>query len=317
MELEGKARNIVRRRKDNIMMNDKQRVQVYNILLTPIEFFSEKYKESNVYPDYIIEETNIFIDKNVIKSTQSYYPYYPDLSKKRYPFSPDCDMSDFSCGFYEIIYKDILIGQNIVDEDGNFTNKIFAGDTMNTGIISKHGRKSKLSTHKRHCLANFWILPMWIGRDWGKNPHPEHSKTRNNCNDYIELYLEYVKDNWDVLQKNENVGEYFLKFKNFNDFMDKHYISDNVKSEKIQEQIDFIKDRAKAISESKHTEELWEYFFENGLFGYKETYLEPDEYPLNKEIHPYAYECPKCNRTIANDENYSIPDMCDECSKKN
>lgn len=49
---------------------------------------------------------------------------------------------------------------------------------------------------------------------------------------------------------------------------------------------------------------------------YKETYLEPDEYPLDKEIHPYAYECPKCNRIIANDENYSVPDMCNECNNQ-
>ena len=131
----------------------------------------------------------------MIKTTQTYWPQYIDKDTAkpfRYPFRPDCDMSDFACGFYEIIYKDILIGQNIVVEDGNFTNKIFAGDTMNTGIISKYGRKTKLSTHKRHCLANFWILPMWLGRDWCNNPHREHSKTRDNCNDYIKLYLEYV-----------------------------------------------------------------------------------------------------------------------------
>ena len=136
MELEGKARNIVRRRKDNIMMNDKQRAQVYNILLTPIKFFSEKYKESNEYPDYKIEETNIFIDKNVIKSTQSYYPYYPDSSKKRYPFSPDCDMSDFACGFYQIIYKDILNKDilnyyKLVDDDFQKT-LVFAKSSNNS-----------------------------------------------------------------------------------------------------------------------------------------------------------------------------------------
>lgn len=26
----------------------------------------------------------------------------------RYPFASDCDMSDFACGFYEILYKEIL-----------------------------------------------------------------------------------------------------------------------------------------------------------------------------------------------------------------
>lgn len=275
--------------------------------MTPIR--STRYSES---------KPNIKKVGSVIETTQTYWPQYIDKDTAkpfRYEFRPDCDISDFACGFYEILYKDILIGRNIVDEDGNFTNKIFAGDTMNTGIISKYGRKTKLSTHQRHCLANFWILPMWIGRDCTKNPHPEHSKTRKDRNDYMASYLKYVEGNWSLLLNDKNVGGYFNKFKNSTDFRDKHFIPNNVESEEIQKQLDFIKERAKAISESKYVvEELWEYFLKNGLLGYKETYLELDEYPLNKEVHPYSYECPKCNRIIANDENYSIPPVCDECA---
>ena len=124
------------------------------------------------------------------------------------------------------------------------------------------------------------------------------------------------------------MGYFTREFKQFadmnflmNSYIDKEYRiseysgkSDDTKA--IIETINnFIEKRARAISESKYAEELWEYFFEKGLLGYKETYLEPDEYPLNKEIHPHAYECPRCNRIIANDENYSIPPVCDECSK--
>lgn len=324
MELEGKARNIVRRRKDNIMMNDKQRAQVYNILLTPIEFFSEKYKESNEYPDYIIEETNIFIDKNVIKSTQSYYPYYPDLSKKRYPFSPDCDMSDFACGFYEILYKDILNDNKLVDDNGNFVDKNFAGDTMNS--VSK----LPILKDSYHCLANFWLIPMHIGRTSKSTPieKMKWSKMSNyyDIQDFMDRFLLLLKHNFGTYK--DMYKQYFKNIKAFEQFADIHFLKGSHTDEKydIREYshildktttdtiYDFMKKRAKAISESKHAEELWEYFFENGLLGYKETYLELDEYPLNKEVHPYSYECPKCNRIIANDENYSIPPVCDECA---
>ena len=284
------------------MMNDKKRAQVYNVLLTPIE--CTEYSERN---------PKMKLDNSTIKSTQTYYPYKQYNGEKK-DIQLDPDMSDFAIGFYEIIYKDIL-DKSILHENDGFANKEFAGDTMNTGIISKDGRKTKLATDKRHCLANFWILPMWIGRDWTKNPHPEHSKTRKDRNDYMASYLKYVEGNWSLLLNDKNVGGYFNKFKNSTDFRDKHFIPNNVESEEIQKQLDFIKERAKAISESKHVvEELWEYFFKNGLLGYKETYLELDEYPLNKEVHPYSYECPKCNRIIANDENYSIPPVCDECA---
>ncbi len=284
-------------------MNDKKSQDVYNILITPIQ--TTRYSKNKV---------SINKAGSVIETTQTYYPY-KEWNGQEVDIRIDSDMSDFAVGFYEILYEE-LINTNILDKNDRIIDKVFAGDTMNTGIISKHRRKTKLPEHQRHCLANFWILPMWIGRDWDKNPHPEHSKTRNNCNDYIKLYLKYVKDNWDVLQKDKNVGKYFLKFKNFDDFMDKHFIPNNVESETEQDQINFIKDRAKAISESKYAKELWNYFSENELLGYKETFLEPDEYPLNKEKHPYAYECSRCNRIIANDENYSIPPVCAECSRR-
>ena len=46
---------------------------------------------------------------------------------------------------------------------------------------------------------------------------------------------------------------------------------------------------------------------------YCEKYLDAEEYPVDKEKYPYAYECTKCGRVVKNEEMYAIPDMCDEC----
>lgn len=300
------------------MMNYKKTQDVYKILMTPIR--STRYSES---------KPNIKKVGSVIETTQTYWPQYIDKDTAkpfRYEFRPDCDMSDFACGFYEIIYKDILIDQNIVDEDGNFTNKIFAGDTMNS--VSK----LPILKDSYHCLANFWLIPMHIGRTSKYTPieKMKWSKMSNDYDiqDFMDRFLLLLKHNfgtYKVMYK-----EYFKNIDAFKQFADIQFLKGSYTDEKYdiieyshildkatKDTIyDFMKKRAKAISESKHVEELWEYFFKNGLLGYKETYLELDEYPLNKEVHPYSYECPKCNRTIANDENYSIPPVCDECSKK-
>lgn len=92
-------------------------------------------------------------------------------------------------------------------------------------------------------------------------------------------------------------------------------IWDESKTEIEKIVFEMIKKRAESIANSDYAEELWKYFFANELLEHKERYLEFDECPLNRDIHPHAYECPKCNRIIANDENYSIPPVCDECSK--
>lgn len=251
------------------MMNDKQRAQVYNILLTPIEFFSEKYKESIEYPDYKIEKTNIFIDKNVIKSTQSYYPYYPKSSKKRYHFSPDCDMSDFACGFYEIIYAPLLNGKKIVDEAGNFVDKEFAGDTM-TSASKLPGLRDKY-----HCLANFWLLPMVIGRtsnnDWTK------TSRRYDIQDFMDRFLSLLKANFGEYKclyssyfKNIDTFKRFVKIHHLDGaYVDEEYtviqFSNNIDISTSNRLFELIKCRADNISKSEYADELWDYFNKWGL----------------------------------------------------
>ncbi len=329
MEFKGKVVSIVRRKGSAIkMMNDKKRQEVYKILMMPIQCTSY----SNGKP--IIE-----MDNYVIKTTQTYW------RNKNYPQNLDEDMSDFSIGFYSILYKELLNGNSVLNEDDNLYNDEFAGDTMNSfnyiaNITPNAGKSRKERTNQKewpeylqqyfkeyHCLANFWLMPMEIGRTlnnkWCKGCYD------NKVHDYMDRFLLLLKLNFETYKN--MYKEYFGGIKEFEQFADMNFLmnsyidkeyriseysgkSDDTKA--IIETINnFIEKRAKAISESKYAEELWEYFSEKGLLGYKETYLETDEYPLNKEIHPHAYECPRCNRIIANDENYSIPPVCDECSK--
>ncbi len=295
------------------MMNYKKTQDVYNILITPIK--TTRYSENKA----IIKKVG-----SVIETTQTYYPY-KEWNGNKVDIPIDPDMSDFAIGFYEILYKEFL-NTPILDENDGFTDKEFAGDTMTS--VSK----LPILKERYHCLANFWLIPMHIGRTSKSTPTEKMkwSKMSNHhdIQDFIDRFLLLLKNNFETYKKMyrgyfENIGTFerfaefhFLRGSYLDDKYDIREYSDKLDKTTTDTIYDFMKKRAEAISESKYAEELWDYFFENGLLGYKETFLEPDEYPLNKEKHPYAYECPRCNRIIANDENYSIPSVCDECSKK-
>lgn len=125
----------------------KKQNDARKILLTPIEFGEEISFENN----------RIF-------------------TKQTYSGSLDPDMSDLAVGFYGIIY-----GLKILTDSGKLLKKDFAGDTMcffNTvaNRIPEAGRLKKQRTsienwpaylqdyYKYRCLANFWVLPMEVGR---------------------------------------------------------------------------------------------------------------------------------------------------------
>ena len=301
------------------MMNDKKRQEVYKILMMPIQCTS-----------YSNGKPVIKLVDSVIKTTQTYWPQYEekDTGKLfRYSFKPDCDMSDFAIGFYQILYKDILENNLVLSENDGFFNKEFAGDTMTTASILT-GLKEKY-----HRLANFWLLPMHIGRTSTSTPSglKKWSKTSDvyPIEDYMDRFLILLKQNYTAYK--ELYKDYFKKIESFemfvkihmleNSYIDMSYkinqfsIWDESKTEIEKIVFEMIKKRAESIANSDYAEELWKYFFANELLEHKERYLEFDECPLNRDIHPHAYECPKCNRIIANDENYSIPPVCDECSK--
>lgn len=204
----------------------EKREQVRRVLLIPIEVTTE----------VTMDKAEIFKRKDRIYSSQTYKS------------SLDRDMSDFSVGYYEILYRGIV--GNILEEDKKkFTNERFAGDTINTGVYeNKSRRKTRLLHGISHCLANFWVIPFKDGR---KREKPKR--------DYVDSYLSYVEE-W-INEKDDN----FVNFNRFSDFKKIHYIPNQVFSKSIQGQIDFIENRATLISQSDKYFELWKYFNNYGL----------------------------------------------------
>ena len=287
--------------------------QVYNILITPIKctrYSMEKREKVEIYID---------AKTNIIKSTQTYYPY-KKFKGEALPIRLDEDMSDFACGFYEIIYKNIFPNPQttkILNERDALVNTQYAGDTM-TSV-----KKFQSLEDKYHCLANFWLLPMELGRTANNKWCKVHSET--NTDDFMDRFLLLVKDNFETYR--ETYEQYFGNIISFEQFANIHFLkgsyvkenydikkySDNISQNTADIVYEIIKKRADLISKSVYCEELWEYFSEYGLINHCEEYIESDEYPVDKEKYPYAYECTKCERVVKNEEMYAIPDMCDEC----
>lgn len=205
----------------------------------------------------------------------------------------DEDMSDFSIGFYEILYSDILKKNKILNEEGHIIKANFAGDTMysfNTiANMTPGAGKSKNQRTKEekwpkylrdyhniyHCLANFWLIPMHYGRCVMYNSNREFA-TKENDFDSPELFVEFIKNEWDNEKKN-NMYDYFNEFSNVDEFCDVHYFKarsfNEVKEmykkgnseEIINYNISSIRKRAKDISQSEKCDKLYDYFLLNNM----------------------------------------------------
>lgn len=185
------------------MCNETEREQVKKILMMPIK--CEKRKP-----------VNIIVENGIVKSTQRYYNGF------------DPDMSDFAVGFYNIMYKDILNEEGVLDGK-YFCNQDFAGDTINSfnsiaNLVPSAGNATKLRTatdecpkflrkysNDYHCLANFWILPMPLGRR-GK---------KLNYFDSIDVFLNKLKESYDLLKK---YTDYYKQINNYDVFCRIHFI---------------------------------------------------------------------------------------------
>lgn len=251
--------------------------QIRAILLMPIECTTQKSK-------------NIFVYQNRIFSSQLYVGDY------------DPDMSDFAVGFYEILYKNILVDNSnseikILDSRGHLTDDDFAGDTMNSfNIIANRipgaGKSKKKRTSSEewpeylreykehyHCLANFWLLPKDLGRTG--NPLSKLKKAY----DYMDRFLKICKKFYDMDTPKEYKAyeSYFSKFSDcksdyFDVFTKVHLIGGYVNENSdimpysdsrkytgktvVDSMMRQIKKRAKDISESQIAEELWNYFID-------------------------------------------------------
>lgn len=251
------------------MLDEVKRKQVYDILLMPIRCKSGD---------------RIYVGEDMIISGQRYWPY------KNYPQNLDEDMSDFTLGFYEIIYQDLLGGKSILNDKDGFTDKGFAGDTMNSyaTIANRPSLDSSIEyiddyRKQYHCLANFWLIPMHIGRTSQFTPEylKEWSKTSNKVeiSDYMDRFLVLYKNN-----SSKYLGlfpNYFSKLNGIKDFAEKHfligsYVSENMKIDNFSDNLNDrktivetiqnkIRLRATAISKSHYAEKLWNYFDGNDL----------------------------------------------------
>lgn len=183
-------------------MTDKEKL-VYDLLLTPIDC-NKKYFE-------------IKMSNGTIQTPQLY------------KCGSDEDMSDFSIGFYKIIYSKLLKsnGCEILQANGAYLNADYLGDTMHSfnslaniilGDVSKNNRSPKEKwplelieySKKCHCLANFWIIPMRHGR---------RSAKLSGC-DSIDYYLQRVKNEF----IHDRYG-YFGEFLDWKDFLESHCMS--------------------------------------------------------------------------------------------
>ncbi|APM39962.1 hypothetical protein [Clostridium kluyveri] len=252
------------------MINEEQKQDIIGILTTPIE--CSGYSNGKI---------NITRDGAIIRTTQTYW------RNKNYPQGLDEDMSDFSIGFYSILYKELLNGKSVLNGDDNLYNDEFAGDTMNSYVTVAKRKSLKEPTeylneykNQYHCLANFWLIPMHIGRTSKYTPDKfkEWSKTsyEYNIEDYMDRFLNLYK--WNSLQYKRLYPSYFAKINCIKDFAKVHIFVGSYTSESMEvcnysnenndgkDVVDNIKSKIKlraiAISESKYADELWNYFNE-------------------------------------------------------
>lgn len=249
--------------------------KVYDILLTPI-ICNKRFTT--------IEKIN-----EHIQTPQSYYG------------GADADMSNFAIGFYEIVYNELiekiggklLYGKKELKKNliGHLINKEFAGDTMNSFnslasiILGECVNKQTIPktewpeylieyNEQYHCLANFWLVPMRIGRT-GK---------KMNKYDSLDYFLSCVEGNFNTFcikksiayhKDDKNYENYFRYFNGWNDFREIHCLKQHVIrrlpldyyktknkegcKELIFEVINTMKQRAEEIT-VKHGEKLWNYF---------------------------------------------------------
>ena len=244
------------------------------ILLMPIHC-DKKYESIKLSED------------GIILSGQKYRQKYIDEVA-------DPDVSDIAVHFYEIIYKDLFGKYNLSSllNGCYFRCSEFAGDTMNSFNTTANktpgaGIKSKERTPKDewpeylrnyseryHCLANFWLLPVEIGRSLDGNLN----KARGPINDYMDNFLHMIKTEV-KFDKSERC--YFRAFDSWEDFVDTHFINGYIKngavnmystgdvglcSEKIIENmLSRVEQRAEDIANSKYADEIIELFNKLGL----------------------------------------------------
>lgn len=236
-----------------------QQKQVYDLLLAPIDC-DKKTKSISLRDGHIV-------------SGQSYVSSYVDP-----------DMSDFAVGFYEILYRDVLDGGTMLDDSSFFVNTDFAGDTMNSfhsiaNVTPGAGANANerppfekwpmfLQEYSRQfrCLANYWVIPMKLGRQ----------SMKFSRYDAVDLCLNVLES--DYQNRMACYVDYCSKIPDFTQFCAAHFVSEwqdrdmilnlyrSMGGEKLVElATEAIRCRAQRIALSHYSEELFLYFVSLGL----------------------------------------------------
>lgn len=237
----------------------REQRQVYKLLLTPIECDKKASGMS-------LKDGKIF-------SGQTYISSYADP-----------DMSDFAVGFYEILYRDVLDNGEMLDSHFFFKNTDFAGDTMNSfnsiaNVTPGAGTNADerppfekwpifLQEYSRQfrCLANYWVIPMKLGRQ----------SMKFNRYDSVDLCLSVLESDYQNCMA--NYVDYCSKVPDFTHFCTVHFISTwhdremvlqlyrNMGGEKLVKlATEAIHIRALRIASSCYSEKLFHYFVSLGL----------------------------------------------------
>lgn len=241
-------------------MDISKEQKIIDILLTPIKCTEKSHGTPK-----------ICLRNAIIESTQTYYSTYLDE-----------DMSDFSIGFYEILYRELLGEKQILNASGMLNDCCFAGDTMNSfhsiANITPGAGKSKntrtmpycwpeeLHEYKEnyHCLANFWLIPTCIGR----------MSKKLNYYDSMDMFLERIIANYQSVFKQHT--SYYNQIGNPQSFFETHFIASYSVNEKIsyceenafkliEQATKRMQQRAVDLAKSKYANDLWDYFNELGL----------------------------------------------------
>ena len=176
-------------------------------------------------------------------------------SGQHYCRMPDPDMSDIAVWYYETLYKEVFNGSRMLNDKNELANPCFAGDTINTYkhvayIASKEIKVEKVEKWyiEYHCLANFWILPMEVGRTVksGLSKMDRYEYIDGFVKKYNEQYAEYES-------QYGGYTNYFTK----DDFINKHFLNTDIgfgecnnNSNSIIEKMEtIIENRAKAIAD--------------------------------------------------------------------
>lgn len=235
-------------------MNTARQRQIYELLMTPI-----------------------YCDKkeNVVRRDGGRI-----LTGQTYCRTADEDMSDFAIGFYEILYRNLLNGKKVLDEDGHLTDHDFAGDTMNSfnsianrtpNAGAKSSQRTPMETwppylqeycQSYHCLANFWLLPMELGRT---------TVTKLNPFDSMDLFLERWAEDFSGFSK--KYPAYLKGIGGMEDFCSVHFLNNGRDASEVKRMYEEgfsellvrnamtdIRARAEKISRSEYSDDLWNYF---------------------------------------------------------